>query len=248
LERKKRFFWGRKKIGAGRKTHGGAIRLCSWQAVGVLGGTDVRRFTGGVWGFIELGMGTRVLLIEAGPTQWDAEGRITGSMSLPLTAEAIDSVTHLVDSLGENVGSVYRAGANEACVAAAKLIGKRFNLRPRDAADLEEVNMGLWEGLTREELKMRFPTVFPQWEANPLGVTPPDGEPVVEAIGRISGALSRIFKRNRGVTVALALRPMALQIVSGLVLGLPPEKIGGNLHQRQSLASMDVESITFKAA
>ena len=108
--------------------------------------------------------------------------------------------------------------------------------------------MGLWQGLTPEELKMRFPTVFPQWLANPLGVTPPDGEPLAEAIGRIGSALQRIFRRNRGVTVALPLRPMALQIVAGLTMGLPPEKIAAQLHQRQPLASMDVVPKTFKAA
>ena len=195
-----------------------------------------------------MGMDTRVLLIEAGPTQWDAEGRISGSMSLPLTGEAIDSVRHLVDSLAEGVGSVYRPAENEACDQVGKIIGKKFKLRPRDVPELQEVHMGLWQGLTGEELRMRFPTVFPQWQANPLSVTPPDGEPVAEAIGRISGALQRIFRRNRGMTVALALRPMALQIALGLILGLPPEKIAGNLHQRQALASMEVGPRSFKAA
>jgi broad specificity phosphatase PhoE len=193
-------------------------------------------------------MSTRVLLIEAGPTQWDAEGRISGSMSLPLTAEAIDSVGHLVDSLTEGVGSVYRPADNEACDQAGKIIARKFNLRPRDVPDLQEVHMGLWQGLMPEELKLRFPTVFPQWQANPLGVTPPDGEPLGEAIARIGAALGRIFRRNRGVTVALALRPMALQIVAGLTAGLPPEKIAEHLHDRRALASMEVGPRTFKAA
>jgi broad specificity phosphatase PhoE len=193
-------------------------------------------------------MSTRVLLIEAGPTPWDAEGRISGSMSLPLTAEAIDAVGHLVDSLGESVASVYRPAANEACDQVAKIVAKKFEIRPRDNEDLQEVHMGLWEGLTREELKLRFPTVFPQWCSNPLSVTPPEGEPVEAAIGRIGTALARILRRNRGLTLALSLRPMALQIAAGVILGEPPDQIARHLHERQAMASMDVGPRNNKAA
>jgi broad specificity phosphatase PhoE len=195
----------------------------------------------------QFSMSTRILLIEAGPTPWDAEGRISGSMSLPLTAEAIDAARHLVDSLEHSLASVYRPAANEACDQVAKIAAKRFDLRPRDNAQLQEVRMGLWEGLTRDELKTRFPTVFPQWFSNPLSVTPPEGEPLGEAIGRIGSALGRILKRNRGATLALALRPMALQIAAGLILDQPPDQIARHLHERQPMASMDV-SPTFKAA
>jgi broad specificity phosphatase PhoE len=193
-------------------------------------------------------MATRVLLIEAGPTPWDSEGRISGSMSLPLTAEAIDAVGHLVNGLGDSVAGVYRPAENEACDQVAKIIAKKFEIRARDNPELLEVHMGLWEGLTREELKLRYPTVFPQWFSNPLSVTPPEGEPVGAAIVRIGGALERILKRNRGLTIALALRPMAMQIAEGLILGEPPDQIARHLHERQALASMDVGPRNFKAA
>jgi len=185
-------------------------------------------------------MATRVILIEASPTPWDVEGRITGSVSLPLTAEAIDALRHLLATIPGPVAGVYRPGENEACEQAARLIAQKFALRARDNPDLQAVHMGLWQGLTPEEVRARFPTVFPQWQERPLAVTPPDGEPLAMAIERISEAVRRILKRNRDQTVALALRPMAMQIALGWLRGEAPQIIAGHLHERQAMATIDV--------
>ena len=186
-------------------------------------------------------MATRVVLIEAGPTPWDTEGRIIGSRPLPLTAEGIDAMRHLVETLPFPVQSVYRPRINEACDQAAKMIAQRFDLRPRDNADLDAVNLGHWEGLTPADLNFRFPTVFPQWLENPLAVTPPDGEALPAAVRRISDAARRIVRRNRGLAVALALRPMSLQIALGTLSGETLETIASHLHRQQPIATIEIE-------
>jgi broad specificity phosphatase PhoE len=185
-------------------------------------------------------MPTRVFLVEAGPTPWDVEERISGAVSLPLTAEAIDAVRHLVDTLDGQIAAVYRHAGDEACDETAKLIAQKFELRPRDNADLQEVNLGLWQGLTQEELRLRFPTAFDEWEENPLVVTPPDGEPLTDAIERIADAMKRIVRRNKELHIAIALRPLVLQISAGVLRGEPPEAISTHLHQRQPIATIDV--------
>ncbi len=184
-------------------------------------------------------MVTRVVLIAARPTPWDTELRLVGSRPLPLTAEAIDSIRHLLQTLPYPITSVYRPAANEACDQAARLVAQHFHLRVRDNAGLENIHLGLWEGLTPEEIRFRFPTVFPEWEANPLAVVPPDGEPLAGAIKRISGAVTQILRRNRGECVGLALRPMAFQIASGVLMGESPQTMAGHLHQDVSIATIE---------
>lgn len=186
-------------------------------------------------------MPTRAVLIEAGPTPWDLEQRLAGSSSLPLTAEALDAIRHLVDTLGFHIDSVYRSAANEAATQTAQIIGKKFGIRPRDNQDLEEVNLGLWEGLLPDDLRQRFPTVYPKWEEQPLQVTPPDGEPLSGAIERIRGAVNRVLRRNRGYSFALALRPMAFQIATGVLRGETPPAIAERLHRRQAMETIEID-------
>jgi broad specificity phosphatase PhoE len=186
-------------------------------------------------------MPTQVVMIEAGPTPWEAENRLVGNSSLPLTAEAMDAIRHLLDHVTTPITAVYRPGVNEACVQAAQIIGKKYGLRARDNPDLDEVALGLWQGLLPEEIRLRFPTVYPKWEEEPLVVTPPDGEPLKAAIARIEEAIRQILRRNRGGCVALALRPMALQIASGMLQGRSLAEIAKRLHQRQAMETIEVK-------
>jgi broad specificity phosphatase PhoE len=184
---------------------------------------------------------TRVHLIFAGPTPWDEEDRLVGGHSLPLTEEAEGAIGALASGLRQAPTAVYRAAASEAADRAAAIVAGRFALRPRDNMDLSEVGLGLWEGLNRDELRFRYPTIFPQWEEQPLSVLPPEGEPLEAAISRLSGAGKKIAKRNRGGTAVLILRPMAMQIIAGALRGETAETICGHLH---AVAAMETIELT----
>jgi broad specificity phosphatase PhoE len=176
-------------------------------------------------------MGTRAILLRAGPTPWDMEDRIVGSRSLPLTAEAVDLIRKTVEGWTDDVVAVYRPSRHEACDQAAKIVAHRYQLRPRDNMDLDAVKFGLWEGLTLEDIRHRFPTVFPHWQENPLAVTPPNAEPLGEAISRISKAAMKIIRRNRGYCIVLAVRPRTAQIIAGIIDGESAEQIAAHLHE-----------------
>jgi hypothetical protein len=121
-------------------------------------------------------MVTRALLIEAGPTPWDKEGRLVGNRPLPLATDALDAIRHLLQTIHEPVQGLYKPHGNEACDAVAKLLTQTFSLRAKEVGELDELDLGLWEGLKPAEVRSRFPRVFAQWMEKPLEVTPPDGE------------------------------------------------------------------------
>jgi broad specificity phosphatase PhoE len=192
-------------------------------------------------------MSTRAVLIEAGPTPWDVEGRVVGNSSLPLTAEGADAIRHLLDEVSGPIDGVYYAAANEACKQVAALITRKFGVRARDIQDLDEVRLGLWQGLLPADIRARFPTVYPQWEAQPLLVTPPDGEPLEEAIQRIRTPLNRILRRKKDQTIILALRPMAFQIVRGLIRKQSSVQIAGRLRERQAIETIEIDPAAMKS-
>jgi broad specificity phosphatase PhoE len=173
---------------------------------------------------------TRVLLIHAGPTPWDAENRLTGSHSLPLTEDGLSAVRALVDAIAGPVTGLYLCRDNEACEQAGRIVSEKFKLRLRDRPELQELRLGLWEGLTRDELHRRFSTVFTQWEEQPLTVHPPEGESVSEAVDRVRPVVRKILRRNADGVVAIVVRPYVMQIVRGLVLREPAAVIAAHLH------------------
>jgi broad specificity phosphatase PhoE len=184
---------------------------------------------------------TRLLLIHAGPTPWDVENRVAGAHSLPLTDDALAAARSLVDAIATPLTALYLHRDNEACRQVGEMIGAKFSTRLRNREELRELRLGLWEGLTREELRRRFPTAFPQWEERPQTVTPPEGESIEQAVGRVTPALKKIVKRNRGGAVALVLRPMVMQIVRGLLQKEPTDAIAAHLQNVDMMETMELE-------
>ena len=182
---------------------------------------------------------TRVLLIHAGPTPWDVENRLAGAHSLPLTADAVAAARSLVDAIGAPVTALNLDRANEACLQVGEMIGGKFSLRMRDREEFREMRLGLWEGLTREELRRRFPTAFPQWEERPQTVTPPEGESIEQAVGRVEPALAKTLRKNRGGTVAIVLRPMVMQMVRGLLQKESAGQIAEHLQNVDVMETME---------
>jgi broad specificity phosphatase PhoE len=188
---------------------------------------------------------TRVMLIQAGPTPWDEEERVTGNHTLPLTDEARTRIAQLVETL-PMVDSVYRPSENEACEETARMIASRFSLRLRDNADLDAWNLGLWQGLRRDDVKQRYPRVYQQWDDAPESVVPPEGESFIDAIDRLRGAVRKILRRNRGYTVALALRPISMQIVSGLLHRENPRQIASRLQNNAEIETIELDDEVLK--
>jgi broad specificity phosphatase PhoE len=163
-----------------------------------------------------------------------------GNPMLPLATDGEVALRRTLQTLTEPVAALFTCIQNQACEQAGKLIARHFKLRLRDAASLEPISMGLWQGLTREELRFRFPTVFPQWEENPLSVNPPQGESLADAAERFRAGLVKILRRYRGQSIALVLRPMSMQICAGLLHDQDLQTIAGHLHERTPLESIDV--------
>ena len=185
---------------------------------------------------------TRVILIHAGPTTWDAEDRLTGNHTQPLTDDARRAIEDLVPTLPEDVSAIYRCKSNEACDHVAKLIASRFKrLRPRDSAALDAINLGLWQGLTREQLRFRFPTAFPRWEESPADIIPPEGESFDQAHARLRDAARKIVRKDHGKTIAIPMRPMSHQMFAGILRRETPEQIAAHLHNVSQIETIELD-------
>lgn len=183
---------------------------------------------------------TRIHVIHAGPTPWDEENRLVGNHSLPLAPSALASIKQLADSFPGLLTCIYVDKTNEAAITAGKMLASKFKLRTRHSADLAEVNLGLWQGLDRPTLRTRFESSFPQWEQSPLTVTPPQGESLEQAVERMRSGLKKILRRNRGVTIAIPARPLAMRIMIGILKAEPVAQIAGRLHEIAAIETIEL--------
>lgn len=151
----------------------------------------------------------KFLLFRAGSTEFDEQGRILGSLDLPLSQSGEEEVMQVANQLlGLPISAIYSSSC-QAAQQTAKLIGKPFNLKPTVESKFTNLNCGLWHGKSLEELKDTQPTLFKQWKDHPEQVCPPGGETVASAMARVTKVMTKIRKKVKpGIVVIVAPDPL----------------------------------------
>jgi probable phosphoglycerate mutase len=161
-----------------------------------------------------------IAVIRPGQTDFDRDGRIQGTLDLPLNPQGGVELGETIESVQPLELERIFASPTEPAATTAREIGRVLGIPVKELSDLANVDHGLWQGLCLEEIRRKQPRLFRQWEESPESVCPPAGESCQQAYVRAENALRTLLRGNRRVAVVCS-DPMAT-IVTALVQGDPP--------------------------
>jgi broad specificity phosphatase PhoE len=164
---------------------------------------------------------TQVVLIRAGATDYDEQGRVQGVLDLPLSERGRAEVQALAARLAATPLDAMYFGPGESVAKTAEAVGRTVGLRPKRLDDLRNLDHGLWQGLQVEEIRRRNPKVFRQWLEDPRTVCPPDGETIEDALDRLRDALKPLLKRHRDESFGLVVAEPAARLIAGILRRCP---------------------------
>jgi broad specificity phosphatase PhoE len=157
-------------------------------------------------------------LARTGKTVWEDQARIESAAGVPLSDEGVEEVLRLAGELDDVAISAVYCPPGEAEKQTAKLLAKRLGVKRQMVEELREIDYGLWQGLTTDEIKRRQPRVFRQWRKTPKTVQPPGGESLGDVEQRLRRAVREIIRRRKGKgSPLLVLRPVALTLLRSIV-------------------------------
>ncbi len=156
--------------------------------------------------------GLRVIILLPGATDLDMQGRIKGSLDVPLCQEGNDQARRLADELKSEPIDVVYCGPCEAARQTAESVS-RGRARVKVVDELRNIDRGLWHGKRVNELRDSQPRLYRQWQENPESVCPPGGETLEEARKRLGRAVSRILGRYRHGSLAIVIPEPAASLV-----------------------------------
>jgi glucosyl-3-phosphoglycerate phosphatase len=165
----------------------------------------------------------RLVVWRHGRTEWNATGRFQGQLDPPLDDEgrrqATEAAPHLAASgrlpEGTVVVSSDLSRAAETAATLTAVLGVPLRLDPR----LREFGLGVWEGLTRDEVAERHPEQYADWLAG-RPVRDRGGEDPADVPRRALAALSDLPEAPAAVVVTHG--GTAARLMESL-LGLGPE-------------------------
>ena len=159
----------------------------------------------------------RILLIRSGSTDFDDQGRIKGTLDIPLNFEGTAQIAKLADELADTPIDYLYASPCRCASQSAQVIAKSKKLKVRTLDELQNLDHGLWHGKLIDEVKHSQPKVYRQLQEHPETVCPPEGEPVGAALDRVRAALQKLLKKHKSGTIAVVVpEPIASLVRSVL--------------------------------
>lgn len=160
----------------------------------------------------------RILLIHPGSTEYDRQGRIQGTLDIPLSEDGRRQVTHVCQELRDQKPVAIYCTPCESCEQTAETVATAFDLKPKTIDKLRNLDHGLWQGMLVEDVKTKQPKVYRQWSDQPETVCPPQGETVLAAKSRVAEVLRKLLKRHRSHECIAIVSPEPLASVLRHVL------------------------------
>jgi probable phosphoglycerate mutase len=149
----------------------------------------------------------QIVLIRPGSTDYDVQGRIQGSLDIPLNEQGLAEVVQTVEQLrGKAVAmEMIYAPATQPPLQTAAVIAKAFGIKLKKIERLQNLHQGLWQGMLVEDVRHKQPKVYRQWQEQPENVCPPEGEMLSAADDRVRTAVAKLLKRHKEGVIGLVL-------------------------------------------
>ena len=143
----------------------------------------------------------RIFLVRHGVTEQNEQKRYCGVTDVCLSSEGCRQAQLLAQFLSkEKITSIYTSPLKR-CMATAAAIAQSHGIEAVQLHGLSEIDFGLWEGLTFDEIQACYPEQITNWFENPNTFVFPGGESVKDFGSRVLDSLDRILAGNGDTVV-----------------------------------------------
>jgi len=165
---------------------------------------------------------TQIFLTRHGETQWNVERRMQGHSDSPLTTMGIAQANALANYLkGYPFSALYSSDLSRA-YQTAQAIAATTSLEILTDLRLRERNLGIFQGLTTQELIEKFPQALQNYQNNSDFVVP-SGESTRQFFNRCVVCMNEIARQHLGGKVLIVAHGGVLNQFFRYVLNIPLE-------------------------
>jgi broad specificity phosphatase PhoE len=165
----------------------------------------------------------RIVFIRPGETDWNRQGRWQGWVSIPLNELGRRQAFALANYIRHiGMGALYTSDLKRA-LETAEGLARPLGFTPIPDPRLRERNIGLWQGLTLNEMRDWYPAEYAGMLKDIDGYRIPGGESRDDVRIRVTAALTDILKADSSETVGILSHTTAIKVLlSDLIPGYDP--------------------------
>jgi 2,3-bisphosphoglycerate-dependent phosphoglycerate mutase len=147
---------------------------------------------------------TRVLAIRHGETAWNVGSRIQGQLDIPLNAVGEWQVNQLAEAIShEGITAIYSSDLSRAFMTAQAVSRGAGGVPVITDKGLRERAFGVFEGLTYDEITLRWPEQGMRWRKRDASFGAEGGETLADFYARSIETAKRLCALHPDETIAL---------------------------------------------
>jgi len=162
----------------------------------------------------------RLLLVRHGETEYNSTYRIMGASDIDLSEKGFLQAEKLGERLaGEKIDAVYSSDLCRAVSTTQAAVNSR-NLKINVSSALREMNYGMAEGMTYDELKKAYPGIAEYVRNFNTNLKFPGGESFLEFVSRSTGFMDAISEYKEDQTVLIVTHGGVIKVLVCHLLGI----------------------------
>ncbi len=156
-------------------------------------------------------------MIRHGQTDGNARRQYCGLLDMELNAQGCMQVEKLARRLEKEAIHKIYASDRKRALQSARIIfkGRRINRVP----ELKEINFGIFEGKSHQEILESEPGIYEQWLSDPYNTVVPESESLIDFRARVTRALDKIILANLNKTTAVVCHGGTISIILSRING-----------------------------
>lgn len=161
-----------------------------------------------------------IIIIRHGETAWNAADIFRGRVNIGLSENGLKQAELLADYLSQRkIKAIYSSPLPRA-IQTAEVVARRQRLNAQTMHELTDLDFGEWEGVSRQEVKIKYKQIYDVWLERPDLAKIPGGESLAEARKRALSALEKIMVQNKEGTVVIITHRVITKVLACALLGL----------------------------
>lgn len=166
---------------------------------------------------------TDLLVIRHGRTALNVEERYLGALDPSLDARGFEQASVLADTLHGQADAIICSPKLRA-MQTAEVLSVAWGLPLRSLDAFAERNVGVFEGLTREEARATYPTLWEQNITRQWNAAPPGGETIETVFERVKQGLDIVRRDYPDQSVVLVAHGFVAKVIRAMLLDLSWEQ------------------------
>ncbi len=189
---------------------------------------------------------TRLILVRHGQTDWNVKERFRGRFDVPLNETGVRQAR----LTARRIASAWRPSAIYSsplirAMSTARAIAEPHSLPVRELPEMIDMSFGMWEGLSPDEVRARWPEALAAWHSAPHTVLIPGGESLHHVRHRCEQALEVLGKAHPDQTVVAVGHTDLNRTLLLVVLGLGNDRLWHLRQDNCAINEIEIENGDF---